>query len=123
MTMVDANDHFLLLALQILDQNCIKSWSTPFSVVFNGPARLLTKQNDNSLDRYIYVAVASGPDITSKEEGRVVWFWKDCDDSVPVDSAKEAGLKKTTRMVRVDIYENGEGDALYIEKIVSFQTV
>jgi hypothetical protein len=26
-------------------------------------------------------------------------------------------------MVRVDIYENSEGDALYIEKIISFQTV
>jgi len=82
----------------ISDQNCIKSWSTPPSVVFNGPARLLTKQNDNRLDRYIYAAVASGPDITAKEEGRVVWFWKDCDDSVPVDSTQDAGLKKTTRM-------------------------
>lgn len=67
--------------------------------MFNGPARLLTKQNDNRLDRYIYAAVASGPDITAQEEGRVVWFWKDCDDSVPVDSTQDAGLKKTTRMV------------------------
>ncbi|KAG2172659.1 hypothetical protein INT43_000006 [Umbelopsis isabellina] len=82
----------------ILDQNCIKSWSTPPSVVFNGPARILTKENDGNTDRYIYIAVTSGPDITSKEEGRVVWFWKDCDDTVPVDSTQEAGLKKTTRM-------------------------
>jgi hypothetical protein len=69
-------------------------------VVFNGPARILTKQNDNQLDRYIYIAVASGPDITSKEEGRVVWLWKDCDESAHVDSAQDAGLKKTTKMVR-----------------------
>ncbi|KAM3579651.1 hypothetical protein VKS41_008103 [Umbelopsis sp. WA50703] len=82
----------------ILDQNCVKSWSTPPSVVFNGPARILTKENEGSTDRYIYVAVTSGPDITSKEEGRVVWFWKDCDDTVPVDSTQDAGLKKTTRM-------------------------
>jgi hypothetical protein len=51
------------------------------------------------LDRYIYISVASGPDITSKEEGRVVWLWKDCDDSALVDSAQDAGLKKTTKMV------------------------
>ncbi|KAI9284765.1 hypothetical protein BC943DRAFT_352951 [Umbelopsis sp. AD052] len=84
----------------ISDQNCIKSWSTPPSVVFNGPARILTKQNDNQLDRYIYIAVASGPDITSKEEGRVVWLWKDSDESAHVDSAQDAGLKKTTKMFK-----------------------
>ncbi|KAJ2746650.1 hypothetical protein GGI20_001151 [Coemansia sp. BCRC 34301] len=58
------------------DSKCVRSWTFPANVRFACPAKYLAKQGGES-DPYVYVALDSGDDITSKDRGAVVWRWTD----------------------------------------------
>lgn len=71
----------------------MKSWTTPPSIVFAGPAvhRLTSGSNDNNYD-YTYAIISSGPDIPKEQERRVVWMWKDTRED---NSTKDSRIVKT----------------------------
>ncbi|KAF9972307.1 hypothetical protein BGZ73_004584 [Actinomortierella ambigua] len=56
------------------DQNCIYSYSTPPGFTFQSPAKTILKGKGV---RHVYAVIGKGSDITTKEEGKVVWMWKD----------------------------------------------
>ncbi|KAK3816176.1 MAG: hypothetical protein J3Q66DRAFT_341837 [Benniella sp.] len=56
------------------DQKCVLSYSTPPGYSFVGPAQTLLKSPQL---RHVYAVIARGTDIPAKEEGKVVWLWKD----------------------------------------------
>ncbi|KAF9209458.1 hypothetical protein BGZ49_004303 [Haplosporangium sp. Z 27] len=61
------------------DQKCILSYSTPPGYSFTGSAQTLQKSEKL---RNVYAVIAKGTDIPAKEEGKVVWMWKDESSSV-----------------------------------------
>ncbi|KAI8970156.1 hypothetical protein BDF20DRAFT_106790 [Mycotypha africana] len=58
------------------DQKCINSWITPPGIAFVGPATHITGGRDTEAVDYTYAIVASGPDVTEDEEGKIIWLWK-----------------------------------------------
>ncbi|KAG0228112.1 hypothetical protein BGW42_002413 [Actinomortierella wolfii] len=78
----DQDDNLLVVAVQgegvqlfnTADQNCIYSYSTPPGLTFQGPAKTISKGKGV---RHVYAVIGKGTDITAKEEGKVVWMWRD----------------------------------------------
>ncbi|KAG0351814.1 hypothetical protein BC939DRAFT_503973 [Gamsiella multidivaricata] len=86
------------------DQKCILSYSTPPGYSFTGPAQILRK---SAHLRHIYAVIAKGTDVPVKEEGKVIWMWKDessspsvtsvadADNAMQEDSIKSSSARKT----------------------------
>ncbi|KAF9350693.1 hypothetical protein BGX26_011186 [Mortierella sp. AD094] len=86
------------------DQKCILSYSTPPGYSFTGSAQTLQKSEHL---RNVYAVVAKGTDVPVKEEGKVVWMWKDesfvsnssaaanGDSAMQVDVVKPSTARKT----------------------------
>ncbi|KAJ1670264.1 hypothetical protein GGF38_001645, partial [Coemansia sp. RSA 25] len=74
------------------DSKCIRSWTFPANVRFACPAKYLAKRDGES-DPYVYVALDSGDDIPSQDQGAVVWRWTDRGiDSVGLEDKISAKL-------------------------------
>ncbi|KAF9096653.1 hypothetical protein BGX29_008477 [Mortierella sp. GBA35] len=84
------------------DQKCILSYSTPPGYSFAGSAQTLYK----STLRHVYAVVAKGTDITAKDEGKVVWMWKEelstpssvaaaADSDMAVDTVTSSSAQKS----------------------------
>ncbi|KAF9954700.1 hypothetical protein BGZ72_004361 [Mortierella alpina] len=56
------------------DQKCILSYSTPPGYSFSGSAQTIQRSEHV---RHVYSVIAKGTDVPAKEEGKVVWMWKD----------------------------------------------
>ncbi|KAF9144515.1 hypothetical protein BG015_000080 [Linnemannia schmuckeri] len=83
------------------DQKCILSYSTPPGYSFAGSAQTLHK----STLRHVYAVVAKGTDVTAKDEGKIVWMWKEesstpssvaaaADSDMAVDTVKPSSARK-----------------------------
>ncbi|KAG0257599.1 hypothetical protein DFQ27_005040 [Actinomortierella ambigua] len=77
------------------DQNCIHSYSTPPGFTFQSPAKTILKGKGT---RHVYAVIGKGTDITAKEEGKVVWMWKD----ESVASKKADSQEKSTTAMDID---------------------
>ncbi|KAF9968091.1 hypothetical protein BGZ70_006753 [Mortierella alpina] len=56
------------------DQKCVLSYSTPPGYSFSGSAQTIQRSEHV---RHVYSVIAKGTDVPAKEEGKVVWMWKD----------------------------------------------
>ncbi|KAG0262296.1 hypothetical protein BG011_000124 [Mortierella polycephala] len=84
------------------DQKCILSYSTPPGYSFAGSAQ--THHKSAQL-RNVYAVIAKGTDIPAKEEGKVVWMWRDessassslvgSDSAMAEDTVKPSTARKT----------------------------
>ncbi|KAF9186784.1 hypothetical protein BGZ51_001757 [Haplosporangium sp. Z 767] len=84
------------------DQKCILSYSTPPGYSFAGSAQTHYK---SAQLRNVYAVIAKGTDIPAKEEGKVVWMWKDesnannslarSDSAMTEDTVKPSTARKT----------------------------
>ncbi|KAI1294080.1 hypothetical protein EDD11_008260 [Mortierella claussenii] len=69
------------------DQKCVLSYSTPPGYSFTGSAQTLYKSDKL---RNVYAVVAKGTDVPAKEEGKVVWMWKDESSAVAQTTASSS---------------------------------
>ncbi|KAF9112728.1 hypothetical protein BGX27_002903 [Mortierella sp. AM989] len=96
------------------DQKCILSYSAPPGYSFTGSAQTLQKSEKL---RNVYAVIAKGTDIPTKEEGKVVWMWKDesspvsdsvvsnGDSAMQVDSVKPSTARKTVHKFERNIHQ------------------
>lgn len=85
------------------------SYSTPPGYSFVGPAQTLLSPQL----RHVYAVIARGTDIPAKEEGKVVWLWKDevssssivtiadANNAMQEDSVKPSSARKTVHKVQL----------------------
>ncbi|GJJ74608.1 hypothetical protein EMPS_06966 [Entomortierella parvispora] len=82
------------------DQKCVLSYSTPPGHSFTGSAQTLRK---SAQLRNVYAVIAKGSDIPTKEEGKIVWMWKDLSANADKDvemtegAAAPSDAKKTVQ--------------------------
>ncbi|KFH73488.1 hypothetical protein MVEG_00704 [Podila verticillata NRRL 6337] len=109
----DGEDNLLVVAVQgegvqlfnTADQKCILSYSSPPGYSFTGSAQTLHK----ATHRNVYAVVAKGTDIPTKEEGKVIWMWKDessadkdtdmSEDTVVTPSTARKNVQKFDRKI------------------------
>ncbi|KAG9324656.1 hypothetical protein KVV02_000333 [Mortierella alpina] len=84
------------------DQKCILSYSTPPGYSFSGSAQTIQRSEHV---RHVYSVIAKGTDVPAKEEGKVVWMWKDESSTsmtslAMADAAMEEDTVKPTAAVK-----------------------
>ncbi|KAG0209962.1 hypothetical protein BGX28_009833 [Mortierella sp. GBA30] len=95
------------------DQKCVLSYSTPPGYSFAGSAQTVHRSANL---RHVYAVIAKGTDIPAKEEGKVVWLWKDESSSLPaslasgdaameVDTAKSSSTLKSVHKFERQIHQ------------------
>ncbi|KAF9325909.1 hypothetical protein BG006_010629 [Podila minutissima] len=103
-------DNLLVVAVQgegvqlfnTADQKCILSYSSPPGYSFAGSAQTLHK----ATHRNIYAVVAKGTDIPTKEEGKLIWMWKDETSSdKDIDMSEDAVVKPSTARKNVQKFD------------------
>ncbi|KAF9584363.1 hypothetical protein BGW38_006727, partial [Lunasporangiospora selenospora] len=96
-----------------VDQKCVLSYSTPPGYSFAGAPQTLSISPKL---RNVYVVVAKGADIPSKDECKVVWMWRDesstpsttetDDNSMAIDdTVKASGAKKIAHTFERPIHQ------------------
>ncbi|KAJ2002280.1 hypothetical protein GGI04_000295 [Coemansia thaxteri] len=62
-----------------VDSKCLRSWTFSPSIRFACPAKYYSRQDEAQGDTtsYVFVVLSSGDDISSKDQGTVLWRWTD----------------------------------------------
>ncbi|KAG0337832.1 hypothetical protein BG000_004886 [Podila horticola] len=106
----DSENNLLVVAVQgegvqlfnTADQKCILSYSSPPGYSFAGSAQTLHK----ATHRNVYAVVAKGTDIPTKEEGKVIWMWRDETSSdKDAEISEDAAVKPSTARKNVQKFD------------------